>query len=69
MSCSAEIVDILTYDHNSLDSSLNYVALFITFLPVIHIHRQMDLNEKYLIYKYFWILLSLFLFGFQVRTS
>lgn len=69
MSCSGvgkELVDILTYDGSSTDTILNYIALFLTFLPVLYIHHSMLIKP---LYRYSWIFLSVFLTIFQVQSS
>jgi hypothetical protein len=66
MTCSGEILDILSYDHGRLDSALNYLALIVTIAPVIYIHHHILFTMKKQ-WKYFWIVLTIGLFVFQVR--
>jgi hypothetical protein len=67
MTCGGEVLDILTYDQNALDTALNYAALTITIAPVIYIHQQRVTANR--IWKYFWIVLTIGLFLFQVRDA
>lgn len=63
---TSRVWEILSYDNNAFDVTLNYIALAVSFVPVIQLLSP--LKRRSMNGKFFWVPLTVYLSAFQVHT-